>query len=60
MNENERRLLCLYLRSLAEEAKLLARLWATDPEAFGADAKAIALQEGRAEAFARAAEEVEQ
>ena len=48
-------LLARFLELKAEDAKLTARLWETDPEKFGADAASIAEENGMKAAFASAA-----
>lgn len=59
VNSNEINLLARLLRHLGGESMLSARLWATDPEGFGAGPESIAIQRGRSEAFSEAAKLVE-
>jgi hypothetical protein len=47
------------LKEKARNEKLYAELWETDPVKYGADKESIATCKGRAEAFAQAAELLE-
>ncbi len=47
-----------YYKTLAENCHLLAELWKTDPQAYGADAESIAAQEGMSEAYKKVADDL--